>query len=197
MTKDPMRKRLHKMTPRQAVKKWERDLATLKKKTEKECEENGWTGRQKSVIFSKRSSKLAKTIAKLAGMKSMGEVKCAADMDERGIKYTYEGETFAYQHAPQKYTPDFNLKLIKRKGRKPLHVEYKGKMTNDIRKKMLAVQRCNPNIKIAIVFENSKNGITKRRKKKDGTYNTPTKYWQWAEQKGFLWSEHTVKEEWL
>jgi hypothetical protein len=184
------------MTPRQAVKKWDRELAKLKKLTEAECKKNNWTGKQKSKIFSKRSSKLAREIAKLVGMKSMGEVKCAADLDERGIPYTYEGEVFAYQYKPQKYTPDFNI-LLKRKGKKPLHLEYKGKMTADIRKKMLAIKMCNPEIEFALVFENSKNGITKRRKKKDGTYNTPTKYWQWAEQKGFLWSEHTMKEEWL
>lgn len=182
------------MTPTQAVKKWDRELAKLKAKTEKESAKSNWTGRQCSVIFSKRSSKLARQIAKLVGMKSMGEVKCAADLESRGVKYGYETDTFKYQYDPQKYTPDF---VIKRKGKKTLYVEYKGKMTPDIRKKMLAVQKCNPDVQFAIVFENANNGITKRRKKKDGTYNTPTKYWQWAEKKGFLWSEHTVKEEWL
>jgi hypothetical protein len=184
------------MTPKQAVKKWDRELAKLKVKTEKEAEEAGWTGRQKSKIYSKRSSKLAKQIAKEAGMKSMGEVKCAADMDKRGIPYTYEGETFEYQYEPQKYTPDFNI-LIDRPGKKPLHIEYKGMMTGDIRKKMLTIKNCNPDVEFALVFENANNGISKRRKKKDGTYSKPTKYWQWAEKKGFLWSEHTVKEEWL
>lgn len=182
--------------PKQALAKWERELKKMKAKTEKEATQRGWTGRQKSVIFSKRSTKLAREIAKEAGMKSMGEVKCAADMDARKIPYTYEDKVFQYQYEPQKYTPDFNI-LIKRKGKKPLHVEYKGKMTGDVRKKMLAVKKCNPDIEVAIVFENANNGITKRRKKKDGTYNTPTKYWQWAVQKGFLWSEHTVREEWL
>jgi hypothetical protein len=182
------------VTPAQAVKKWERELAKLKAKTEKESKKAKWNGRQRSVIFSKRSTKLAREIAKLVGMKSMGEVKCAADLQNRGVKYGYEVETFEYQHKPQHYTPDF---VIPRKGQKNLYVEYKGKMTPDIRRKMIAIQRSNPDLEIAIVFENAKNNISKRRKKKDGTYNTPTKYWQWAERKGFLWSEHTIKEEWL
>ncbi len=182
------------MTPLQAVKKWDRELAKLKKKTEAESNKAGWTGRQRSRIYSKRSSKLAREIAKEVGMKSMGEVKCAADLQKRKIRYKYESETFAYQYDPQKYTPDF---VIQRQGQKPLYVEYKGKMTGDIRKKMLAVQKCNPDVDFALVFENANNGITKRRKKKDGTYNKPTKYWQWAEKKGFLWSEHTVPEEWI
>lgn len=182
--------------PVTAVRKWDRELTKLKEKTEQEAKKANWTGRLKSVIYSKRSSALARKIAKEAGMKSMGEVKCAADMDKRGIPYTYEGETFTYQYDPQKYTPDFNI-LVKRKGKPPLHIEYKGKMTQDIRRKMLAIKKSNPDVEFALVFENANNPISKRRKKKDGTFSTPTKYWEWAERKGFLWSEHTIKEEWL
>jgi hypothetical protein len=182
------------LTPIKAVAKWERELAKLKKATEKDAEKEGWTGRQKSIIYSKRSTKLARTVAKEAGMKSMGEVKCAADMSKRKIRYKYEEVTFEYQQKVQHYTPDF---VIKRKGSTPLYIEYKGKMDYATRTKMLAVKRCNPDINIAMVFENAKNGITKRKRKKDGTYSVPTKYWQWAEKNGFLWSEHTVKKEWL
>jgi hypothetical protein len=186
------------LTPIKAVAKWEREIKKLKSATEAEANKKGWKGRQKSRIFSKRSTKLARQIAKEAGMKSMGEVKCAADMDKRGIPYTYEGETFEYQYDVQKYTPDFNI-LITRKNKKPLHVEYKGKMTDDVRKKMLTIKKCNPDMEFALVFENPNNPISKRRKLKDGTYNTPTKYWQWAEKKGFLWSDKDtgVREEWL
>lgn len=182
------------MKPSAVVKKWERELEKLKKKTERESKKEGWSGRQRSSIFSKRSSKLARELAGLAGMKSMGEVKCAADMEARKVKYKYEPDTFTFQHKPQHYTPDFKLKT---KSGKTLYIEYKGKMTQDVRTKMLRVRECNPNIEIAFVFECATNGITKRRKKKDGTYSTPTKYWEWAEKNGFKWSEHTIREEWL
>ena len=78
----------------------------------------------------KRNSKLARVLAKEAGMRSIGEVRCAADMKKRRIPYEYETLTMTYQHEPQKYTPDFVLK-------NGTIIEYKGKMTNETKKKLL------------------------------------------------------------
>ena len=135
----------------------------------------------------KRNSQMARKYSAMAGMRSMGEVRCAADMKRRKIKYKYEELEMQYQHKPQKYTPDFVIR-----GQVPKHgdriIEYKGKMTNETRKKLLSIQRCNPSAVLCLVFEKPNNKIRKGSK---------TTYWQWAEQNDFPWSEHYVKDEWL
>lgn len=136
-----------------------------------------WLG----VAAKKRNSRLARELAKKAGMRSMGEVRCAADMKKRKIPYEYETLTLEYQHEPQKYTPDFILP-------NGVIIEYKGKMTNETRKKLLSIKRCNPDARICLVFEKPNNKIRKGSK---------TTYWQWAEKNGFPWSEHYVKKEWI
>ena len=117
-------------------------------------------------------------------MKSMGEVRCAADMKKKKIAFGYETKKFKYQYKPQTYTPDFELYA---KGER-IYIEYKGKMTNEMRKKLLAIRDCNPDTKIYLVFEKPNNKIRKGSK---------TTYGMWAEKNGFDWSEHFVKEEWL
>jgi len=143
-----------------------------------------WDALIKKMHPRKPGRREAKEHAKLCGMKSIGEVRCAADMDRRGIKWVYERDTLRYQHLPQKYTADFTLI-----DNNDLLIEYKGKMTNDTRKKMLSVKRSNPDKKICIVFEKANNKLSSR--------PNSTRYWQWAEQNGFDWNEMTVKEEWL
>lgn len=153
------------MTPIQVMKKWD------------------------AFPKNKRNSYTARKMAKLAGMRSMGEVRCAADMKRRKIKYTYEKLVMAYQHKPQKYTPDFLIECdADSTNCEDIIIEYKGKMTDETRKKLLSIQRCNPTARICLVFEKPNNKIRKGSK---------TTYWQWAEKNNFPWSEHFVKEEWL
>jgi hypothetical protein len=132
----------------------------------------------------KRNARLAKVYAKKCGMKSMGEVRCAADMKTKKIPYGYETKQFIYQYKPQRYTPDFELYA---KGER-VYIEYKGKMDNETRRKLLAIKASNPEITIYLVFEKPNNKIRKGSK---------TTYWMWAEKNGFDWSEHYIKEEWL
>jgi len=172
------KKRLLKATT--VVKKWEAAVDKLKKQLTEKCKKTHIVGRPKSMMISKACSRLAKTYAKMAGMKSMGEVKCAADLERRKIPFTYETTTVEYQHKVQHYTPDFDLKDI--------YIEYKGKLDYETRKKLLAVRATNPDMKIGIVFEKPNNKITKGSK---------TTYGKWADSKGFLWSDKTVPEEWL
>lgn len=122
-----------------------------------------------------------RAFASKCGMRSMGEVKCAADMDARGIKYRYEAEKVTYQHKPQKYTADFTVVDTPE-----LLIEYKGYMRVGVPKKMIAIKDSNPDRKICMVFENAKLKHSKT-----------MKYWQWAEKNGILWSEGTVREEWF
>jgi hypothetical protein len=171
------------LKPSTVVKRWEKAVDKLKKQLTAKCEKEGIKGRDKSRLISKACSRLAKEYAGQAGMKSMGEVKFAADLEKRGIKYKYEATTVEYQHKPQKYTPDFDLEL---KGIP--HVEYKGKLDYETRKKLLAIRNSNPDMEIILVFEKANNKIRKGSK---------ITYGQWAESKGFKWSESVLREEWL
>lgn len=172
------------MTPSKVLKKWEKDVTALKKKITKECEKKGIKGREKSLRMSKASSRLAKQVAKKCKMKSIGEVRCAADLEDRGIPYSYETTVMQYQFKPQRYTPDFDIQV----GDKMVHIEYKGKLDYATRKKLLAVKDANPDVDVCIVFEKGNNKIRKGSK---------TTYLAWAERKGFKCSERTVKDEWL
>ena len=125
---------------------------------------------------------LARQFAARAGMKSLGEVRCAADMDKMHIKWEYEAEKLKYQHKVQSYTPDFLLidgTLI----------EYKGKMTDETRKKLLSIKRCNPKRRLCIVFEKPNNKISSR--------PNSQRYWQWAESNGFEWSNQVIDKRWV
>jgi len=167
------------------VKKWETAVDKLKKQLAEKCFKANITGRPKSMMISRASSRLAKTYAKMAGMKSMGEVKCAADLERRNIKFTYETTTVEYQHKVQHYTPDFDIGF---EGSNGIHIEYKGKLDYETRKKLLAERATNPDMQIGIVFEKPNNKIMKGSK---------TTYGKWAETKGFLWADKTVPKEWL
>jgi predicted nuclease of restriction endonuclease-like RecB superfamily len=125
----------------------------------------------------------ARHTAALAGMKSIGEVRCAADMDKRKIPWKYEHEKLAYQHKVQAYIPDFTLV-----DNDDLLIEYKGKMTDETRKKIASIKRCNPERRICLVFERPNNKLSSRAK---------MRYWEWAERKGIEWSDKYVLEEWL
>jgi predicted nuclease of restriction endonuclease-like RecB superfamily len=115
----------------------------------------------------------------------MGEVRQAILMNEMGVDYEYEPEKWEYQHNPQTYTPDFK---IKGNGRKVFYVEYKGKLTSDVRKKMRAIKACNPDKDLRIVFERANNKLSRVSK---------TTYGQWASSNGFEWAEGEIPEEWM
>jgi predicted nuclease of restriction endonuclease-like RecB superfamily len=172
------------LNPTTVMKRWEKEVEALKAKLAKECEVKGIKGRDKSRKISKACSKLAKDLAKLAGMKSIGEVRFAAEMMKQKVTYSYETTTVNYQHKPQEYTPDFDVYA----GKKKIHIEYKGKLDYDTRKKLLAIRECNPDMEIILVFEKANNKIRKGSK---------TTYGEWAESKGFRWSEQEFRKEWL
>lgn len=162
-----MKKKLLK--PSTVIKKWDALCKKIKNdKTKKKTPGN----------------KESKLHAAMAGMKSMLEVRVAADMDRRGITWEYEMEKLRYQHNPQIYRPDFTLRDTD-----DLLIEVKGKLVAADRKKLIAIKRCNPDRRICLVFGYANNKLA----------STPNslKYWQWAERNGFAWSEGVVKDEWL
>lgn len=172
------------MKPTTIVKRWEKAVEKLKAELTAKCEKENIKGLAKSRLISKACSRLAKEWAKKAGMKSMGEVKFAADLERRKVPYKYEATTVEYQHKPQKYTPDFDLAI----GDRTIHIEYKGKLDYETRKKLLAIRDSNPNMDICLVFEKAGNKIRKGSK---------ITYGMWAESKGFHWSEGVIRDEWL
>lgn len=122
--------------------------------------------------------------------KSMGEVYLAEVL--RGLKsrkaikgFTYEPEIWKYQYKPQDYSVDF--KIIKNNN-DVIFLEYKGKMTREVRKKLRAIKECNPDKELYIIFEKGNNKIER---------NSKTTYLKWAEKQGFECSNKEIKEEWL
>jgi len=127
-----------------------------------------------------RNSGLARQFAKDAGMRSMGEVRLAAWLEEHHYKYEYEPEQWGYQHEPQEYTPDFKVGDV--------YLEYKGKMTDSTRKKLLSVKRCNPEKDLRLVFERSQNKLRKGAK---------MLYGQWATKSGYEWADTLPPTDWF
>jgi hypothetical protein len=121
-----------------------------------------------------KNSHTARTLAKEAGMKSMAEVDVAERLTRAKLPYAYEPETWKYQYDPQEYTPDFQVGNV--------FIEVKGKATSDTRKKMLAVQKHNPDKHIVIVFLKGNNKIRKGSK---------TTYLQWFRKHGFICFDFT------
>jgi len=129
----------------------------------------------------KRSARLGREYAKKCGMRSMGEVECAAEMDRLKIPYSYESDKITYVKEG-KYTPDF-------KGKNDVYVEFKGKMTKETRSKMLAILKSNPGIRLCMVFQRANNKLNSKKKS--------LRYWQWCERYGIPWAEAHVKKEWF
>jgi len=138
------------------MKRWEKTKGEFAANRKKEMQKPK-NKRLKKNLKLNPGKRMARTTAALAGMKSMGEVRCAADLDKRKIKWLYENEKLVYQHEPQKYTPDFTL--VDNGG---LLIEYKGKMTDGGRKKLLSIKRCNPDRQLCIVFEQPNNKLSSR-----------------------------------
>lgn len=137
-----------------------------------------------------RNGRVAKQFAKRVGMKSMLEVIIAAQLEmlrqKRMLKkFEYEPEKWTYQHKPQTYTPDFRITL--NDGTVDFY-EAKGKMTNETRKKIVSVQRCNPDKSFKMIFERPTNKIRAGSK---------TTYGDWATKMGLEWSNKEVELQWL
>lgn len=119
----------------------------------------------------------------------MLEVFIARDLEylkQQGhlAKWDYECETWDYQHDPQTYTPDFKVVLPNSTVQ---YYEAKGKMTDQTRKKLLSIKRCNPDKDLKIIFERSNNKLKAGGKM---TYAT------WADKYKLPWSEKEIKETW-
>ena len=133
-----------------------------------------------SLSSAEKSSRLARKFAKRCGMKSMAEVQCAAWLEQHKVPFKYESERWVYQYKPATYRPDFLLNGFA--------IEVKGKLTAEVRRKLLAVMRSNPDKKLYLVFERANNKI------RGGSKTT---YGDWATKAGIPWSEHTPDKGWF
>lgn len=123
-------------------------------------------------------------------LKSMGEVALVCQLrqlkrDKKIKKWAYEKERWSYQFEVQHYTPDF---FITRLNDKEFVVEYKGKMTKEMRKKLLAIKNCNSDRDLRLVFERGKNKIQSKSK---------TTYLKWSERNKLDAADKHIPEEWL
>lgn len=109
------------------------------------------------------------------------ERKVADLLSSLGVKYEYESKKVPYVlHC--NYNPDFILT-------NGIHLETKGHLSPDDRRKMLAVKKQNPDLDIRFVFQAPYNKISKGSK---------TTYAKWAEKHGFPWAHyHAIPKEWL
>ena len=138
--------------------------------TQEDCSEGCLADRFSKLA--RRTKKIARIYAKTLGYRSMFEVRFKALCNIHKLTLAYEVKTVDYQHKIQKYTADFT------ESKKDLHIECKGVLDAATRRKLLAVKRCNPDLQLILVFEKPNNKLSSISK---------TRYWQWAEQKGFPW----------
>lgn len=133
-----------------------------------------------------RESKSRKKAVK-DGFKSAFEQTIAKKLDYYNIPFEYEPYTMDYFLTPNvkctcldcgssnvleahTYSPDFVL-------RDDLIIETKGLFSAKDRKKMIAVKKYNPDVKIVMLFQSPNNKITKKSK---------TTYEKWAVKNGFI-----------
>lgn len=129
-------------------------------------------------------------------LRSKFELGIAKDLDERGIKYTYETYQYEYfekitngicedcdgTHVAKRrwYTPDFFLP-------NGLVLEAKGFFTASNRATLKAVRDSHPTIDVRLVFMVN-NKINR---------NSELRYTDWCDKHGFKWAMKVVPEEWI
>jgi hypothetical protein len=135
-----------------------------------------------------KSRTLARKVARMIGRRSMGEVRFDRDyLEGTKIINAYEPEKFEYEvMETRKYTPDW--RIIYRKDKPALFIEYKGVLDGRSRKLLKLVKEQYPEIDFRLVFEAPNNKIYKGSK---------TTYAAWADQHGFPWADNCLPKEWL
>lgn len=112
-------------------------------------------------------------------MRGTFEPKLRAQLEEYGVSYEYEPYKIPYT-IEAKYVPDFVLS-------NGVHIEGKGYLDQDTRRKLRAVKRCNPDLDLRIVFQNASVPLSKRNRSTHG---------EWADRYGFKWADKVIPREW-
>jgi len=125
------------------------------------------------------------------------EERVCNNLRNRNIQYDYEPYQLKYTTEvkpaycancghnvvlkERNYTPDIVLG-------NGIVIEIKGKFTGEMRTKMLAVRRCNPELDIRMLFQ-ADNWLTKKK---------ATRYSDWCERNGFVYHiGEVVPSEWI
>ena len=113
--------------------------------------------------------------------KSQLEIKFAQMMEEKGLPFQYEAESFSYVRTA-KYWPDWKI-------RDKVFIETKGYLKTADRSKLVSFKEQWPNITLFLVFGNAQNRIR---------YGSKTTYAMWAEKHGFEWADirKGIPKEW-
>jgi hypothetical protein len=138
--------------------------------------------------FKKKASKVPKGHHSLKhGYRSGLEYTFAEDLENKGIKYTYEEEVVKYTkpESSHRYTPDF---VVTTKSGNTITIETKGRFLPADRIKHLLVKQQYPNLDLRFVFTNSKCRLSKRSK---------TTYAQWCDRHGFMHANRLIPLAWL
>ena len=135
-----------------------------------------------NVPKGQRTKANARRVANVVGYRSMAEVKFAADLKAKKIKFDYEPEKFQYIPPAKNYTPDFRIKKRKRSGGY-MYIEFKGNFKGSDRTKMLLVKRDHPEMDLRLVFMKADNRLNR---------NSKTTYAKWCDKNGFKWADGGV-----
>ena len=101
--------------------------------------------------------------------RSKFEIKIAADLGKKKIKFDYEPKTFTYVPKIRSYTPDFYIK------EKDFYIEAKGRLTTNDRVKHLMIKEQWEDLDIRFIFVQANNKILKGSK---------TTYANWCDRHG-------------
>jgi len=114
------------------------------------------------------------------------EKRVARRLRQQKVNFDYEKVKLEFvQPAKQRvYTPDFRLR------ESGVLVEAKGRLTTEDRAKLLFVKASNPDVRLVILFQDSRKKIRKGSK---------TSYGDWATKNGFEWSDERkgIPKTWL
>ena len=110
---------------------------------------------------------------------SVGEQLAAAK-----VRWEYESERIPYIPKKRTYTPDFIIKGEVSK----MYIETKGRFLGSDRTKHLLPKEQHPQLDIRFVFTNPNQKLYKGAK---------TKYGEWCEKHGFIFSKGSIPESWL
>lgn len=126
------------------------------------------------------------------GFRSGLEVDTAADLEDRGVPFTYEEDKIEFIRPlrSSKYTPDFIIRTRPDGTPRttPLIIETKGRFLTDDRQKHLLIKRQHPDLDIRFVFNNPNAKISK------GSSST---YGSWCTKYGFLFAKGRIPQEWI
>lgn len=111
------------------------------------------------------------------------EKNVAEQLQNQSSYYDYEGEYIDYV-LNKKYLVDFT---IISEDQKTFYIEVKGRLTQEDRRKYIAVKNCNPDIDLRFLF-GANNKLTKSSK---------MRYSDWADKNGFKWAVKKLPKEWF